>query len=101
MTDQTTSPESSFDRTPASDTTDLLPEFKSGSLEPYPLDENLTQLEIQGAMRVLRFLQRDRQEVENVLSEVNFDRQKGIFGGMKKAYTIAIHSIITRHPEIL
>ena len=101
MTDQTTSPESSFGKTPASETTDLLPEFKSGSLEPYPLDENLTPLEIQGAMRVLRFLHRDLQEVNHVLGEVNFERQKGIFSGMKKAYTIAIHSIITRHSEIL
>lgn len=101
MTDQNTFQELYSDRTPVSGIADPLPEFRSGSLEPIQSDLKLTPLQVQGAMRVLRFLQRDRQEVEHVLGEVNFDRQKGIFSGMKRALDIAIHSIIDNHPEIL
>lgn len=101
MTDQNTSQELYSDKTTANDTTDLLHEFRSGSQELIQSDQKLTPLQVQGAMRVLRFLQRDRQEVEHVLGEVNFDRQKGIFSGMKRALDIAIHSIISNHPEIL
>lgn len=101
MTDQHTLPESSSDKPPTSASSALPPEYRSGSQATIQSNVDLTRLEIQGAMRVLRFLQRDRQEVEQGLADANFDRQKGIFSGMLKAYSIAIRSIITNHPEIL
>ena len=101
MTDQNTLPESCSDKTPPSETTDLLSESKSGSQVISQLDKKLTPLQLQGVRRVLRFLERDRQESAEANRNANFDRQKGITSGMVTAYKIAYSAIVAEHPQVL
>lgn len=101
MTDPNTLQESSSGKTPVSETTDLQSESKSGSQEISQLDQKLTPSQLQGVRRVLRFLERDRQEAVEANRNVNFDRQKGITSGMMIAYQIAYSAIVAEHPQVL
>jgi len=101
MTDPNTSPESSSGKTPASEITGQQFESKSGSQEISQLDQKLTPQQLQGVRRVLRFLERDRQEAAEANRNVNFDRQKGITSGMVIAYQIAYSAIVAEHPQVL
>lgn len=101
MTDLNTSQESSSGKTPASETTGLQSESRSGSQEISQLDQKLTPSQLQGVRRVLRFLERDRQEAVEANRNVNFDRQKGITSGMVIAYQIAYSAIVAEHPQVL
>lgn len=101
MTDQNTSQESSSGRMPPSEQTDLQSESKYGSQEISQLDQNLTATQLQGVRRVLRFIERDRQEAEAANRNANFDRQKGITSGMMLAYKIAYAAIVAEHPQVL
>jgi predicted YcjX-like family ATPase len=101
MTDLNTSPESSSGKTAANAITDLLSESKSGSQETILSGQNLTPSHLQGVRRVLRFLERDRQEVAEANRNANFDRQKGITSGMTAAYHIAYSAIVAEYPQVL
>ena len=101
MTDPNTLQELSSDKTPVSEITDLQSESKSGSQEISQLDQKLTPSQLQGVRRVLRFLERDRQEAVEANRNVNFDRQKGITSGMVTAYQIAYSAIVAEHPQVL
>ena len=101
MTDPNTLQESSSGKTPVSETTDLQSESRSGSQEISQLDQKLTPSQLQGVRRVLRFLERDRQEAAEANRNVNFDRQKGITAGMVIAYQIAYSAIVAEHPQVL
>ena len=101
MTDPNTSPELSSDKIPETGITGQQFESKSGSQEISQLGQKLTPKQLQGVRRVLRFLERDRQEAAEANRNANFDRQKGITSGMVIAYQIAYSAIVAEHPEVL
>lgn len=101
MTDQNTLQESSSDKTILNETTDLQSESKSGSPEISQSPPNLSATQLQGVRRVLRFIERDRQEAEAANRNANFDRVKGITSGMTLAYQIAYTAIVAEHPQVL
>jgi hypothetical protein len=99
MTDPNTSQESSFDKTTQTGQQAQPSVSKSSSLETFPSD--LSGLQTQGVKKVLRDLARDRAIAEEVLRNVNFDRQKGIIGGQLIGLNAAYWGIVTQYPDII